>query len=95
MSDTTARLDLPFILPAQAQKHVTHNEALQRLDALVQLAVMTSATSPPDEPVEGEIHWVNAPATGLWSGHAGNLAPLPGRHLGLHHAKAGLDRDLP
>lgn len=74
MSDTTARLDLPFILPAQAQKHVTHNEALQRLDALVQLAVITSAASPPDEPVEGEIHWVSPPATGLWSGHAGNLA---------------------
>lgn len=74
MSDTTARLDLPFILPAQAQKHVTHNEALQRLDALVQLTVITSAASPPDAPAEGEIHWVNAPATDLWSGHAGNLA---------------------
>lgn len=39
MPDTTANLGLPFILPAQAQKHVTHNEALQRLDVLVQAVV--------------------------------------------------------
>lgn len=74
MPDTTANLDLPFILPAQAQKHVTHNEALQRLDALVQLVVTTSATSPPSDPAEGQIHWVTTPETGLWSGHAENLA---------------------
>ena len=39
MPDTTPNLALPFILPSQAQKHVTHNEALQQLDAVVQLAV--------------------------------------------------------
>ncbi len=74
MPDTTANLALPFILPAQAQKHVTHNEALQRLDALVQLVVGTSATSPPAAPEDGEIHWVTAPAAGLWAGRAGYLA---------------------
>ena len=35
MTDTSSNLKLPFILPSQAQKHVTHNEALQILDALV------------------------------------------------------------
>ncbi|MFN3635375.1 MAG: DUF2793 domain-containing protein [Rhizobium rhizophilum] len=74
MSDATANLDLPFILPAQAQKHVTHNEALQRLDALVQLVVTTSATSPPAEPAEGQIHWVTAPEIGPWTGRAEYLA---------------------
>lgn len=39
MSETPANLDLPYILPSQAQKHVTHNEALQRLDAVTQLTV--------------------------------------------------------
>ena len=29
MSDTTAHLALPFIMAAQAQKHVTMNEALR------------------------------------------------------------------
>jgi hypothetical protein len=74
MTDATANLNLPFILPAQAQKHVTHNEALQRLDALVQLVVASSAASPPADPAEGEIHWVAAPGTGLWTGHAEKLA---------------------
>lgn len=74
MTDTSPNLALPFILPAQAQKHVTHNEALHRLDALVQLVVAGSATSPPADPQEGESHWVLAPESGLWTGRAGKLA---------------------
>ena len=35
MSDATTHLLLPYILAAQAQKHVTHNEALRLLDAMV------------------------------------------------------------
>ncbi len=34
--DETPNLKLPYILPAQSQKHVTHNEALRALDAVVQ-----------------------------------------------------------
>ena len=30
-------LDLPYLMPTQAQKHVTVNDALSRLDALVQM----------------------------------------------------------
>ena len=33
MPDATPRLALPWLMPAQAQKHVTVNEALGRLDA--------------------------------------------------------------
>ena len=40
MSDTSTHLLLPYILAAQAQKHVTHNEALRLLDGLVQLSVL-------------------------------------------------------
>ena len=40
MSDTTTKLLLPYILAAQAQKHVTHNEALRILDGLIQLSVL-------------------------------------------------------
>lgn len=39
MSESIARLALPIMMPAQAQKHVTHNEALEKLDLVVQLAV--------------------------------------------------------
>ena len=49
MPDTTANLGLPLLLPAQAQKHVTHNEALQLLDILVQARVedRTRTVPPP------------------------------------------------
>ena len=50
----TPNLTLPYIAPAQAQKHVTHNEALRALDALVQLAVESrSVSQEPAAPVEG------------------------------------------
>lgn len=73
--DTTDLLGLPCIMPAQAQKHVTHNEALRRLDALVHLAVASGdLAAPPPEPAPGERHIVAAGATGLWAGHDGEIA---------------------
>ncbi|QQM30921.1 DUF2793 domain-containing protein [Martelella lutilitoris] len=74
MSDQTTRLGLPFILPAQAQKHVTHNEALQRLDAIVHLAISGEDSTPPSSPGDGACHLVAASPTGEWAGHAGALA---------------------
>ncbi|HEY4343444.1 MAG TPA: DUF2793 domain-containing protein [Parvibaculum sp.] len=68
MSDTT-HLGLPFIEAAQAQKHVTVNEALRRLDALVQLGVKSRALAvPPSSPVEGDRYIVAADASGAWAG---------------------------
>ena len=75
MSDVTARLDLPLIKPAQAQKHVTHNEALQVLDGLVQAALdETGATTPPFEPVDGTLFALGASPTDEWSDQGGKLA---------------------
>lgn len=72
---TSERLSLPFLLPSQAQKHVTHNEALQRLDILVQAAVEGfGADTPPALPVEGTIWALGAAPTGDWAGHADELA---------------------
>ena len=31
--DRTDNLDIPYIMAAQAQKHVTHNDAVRALDA--------------------------------------------------------------
>ncbi|WP_300552182.1 DUF2793 domain-containing protein [Maricaulis sp.] len=54
MSETTSQLDLPLVMPDQAQKHVTVNEALLRLDALVQLSVESrTLTSQPAAPQQG------------------------------------------
>lgn len=74
MSELSANLSLPLLMPAQAQKHVTHNEALQVLDALVQLAVIDrTLTAPPAAPAEGDRHIVPQGAIG-WGGPAGSVA---------------------
>jgi Protein of unknown function (DUF2793) len=74
MTDTP-NLGLPFIEGSQAQKHVTHNEALRILDATIQISVLdTSHTSPPLAPVEGERHVVASGATGAWAGHVNAIA---------------------
>lgn len=73
--DHTARLDLPFIMAGQALKHITHNEALERLDALVQPIVQSrSLATPPTTPLPGEAWIVPSAATGAWAGHADEIA---------------------
>jgi len=75
MSDITTHLLLPYILASQAQKHVTHNEALRLLDAMVQLSVLDrNRTTPPVSPVDGDRHIVASGATGLWAGWDLNVA---------------------
>tara|TARA_E500000318_G_scaffold107651_1_gene117259 strand:- start:286 stop:489 length:204 start_codon:yes stop_codon:yes gene_type:complete len=55
MQERTPRLGLPWLMPAQAQKHVTVNEALARLDMLVQASVLSRTLSgQPETPSEGE-----------------------------------------
>jgi len=59
----------------QAQKHVTHNEALQVLDALVQASALDrTRTSPPATPNEGDRYIVAVSATGDWAGQDATLA---------------------
>lgn len=75
MPDTTAHLALPFIMAAQAQKHVTHNEALRLLDGIVQLSVLDrDLTDPPGSPAEGDRYIPAAGATGAWAGWDGSIA---------------------
>jgi len=75
MADTSTNLLLPFILAAQAQKHVTHNEALRLLDGLIQLSVLDrNLATPPGSPAEGARYIVATGATGAWSGWAGDIA---------------------
>ena len=75
MSQRSVHIDLPYIQPAQAQKHVTHNEALRALDALVQLSVAdTDRTAPPAAAQNGDRHIVAVGAAGLWAGQDGAIA---------------------
>ena len=69
------RLLLPYIQGAQAQKHVTHNEALERLDLAVQAVVEgVGAEAPPAEPVPGQCWALGVAPTGAWDGQAGMIA---------------------
>ena len=73
--DRTANLDLDYIMPSQAQKFVTHNEALRDLDSLVQLSVLDrDLAMPPGSPTAGDRYLVASGATGAWSGHDGSIA---------------------
>lgn len=75
----TPNLSLPLVAAAQAQKHVTVNEALLLLDALAALRLESvSGTAPPGAPDEGACFGVAAGATGTWSGHDGAIAIFAG-----------------
>lgn len=75
MSQSSLILELPYIQPAQAQKHVTHNEALRVLDAIVQLSVASASVSaPPISPEEGTRYLVSTGATGDWVDQDGLIA---------------------
>ena len=74
MTDTP-NLVLPYIAGSQAQKHVTHNEAIRLLDGMVQLSVLSrSIATPPGSPTDGLRYIVAAGATGAWAGWDLNVA---------------------
>jgi len=65
MTEHTAKLQLPFLAAGQAQKHVTVNETLTRLDALVQLCVVSATTgAEPGSPNDGEVYILPSGKTG-------------------------------
>lgn len=75
MPDTSTNLSLPFIQSSQAQKHVTHNEGMRRLDALVQLSVLSATqTAPPGAPQDGDRYVLPSGTTAGWTGQDGALA---------------------
>jgi hypothetical protein len=77
-NDASARLGLPYLAAAQAQKHVTLNAALGRLDGLVQLsAASRSVTAEPATPADGAVYIIPAGATGTdWAGKAAGMLAL-------------------
>ena len=75
MPEISSTLSLPYLQPAQAQKHVTHNEALRILDAVTQLSVLSASLStPPELPDDGDRYIIADDATGAWVGQNNNVA---------------------
>ncbi|GFO82691.1 MAG: hypothetical protein A49_23180 [Methyloceanibacter sp.] len=72
MAEESAKLRIPYLAAAQAQKHVTYNEAMTLLDTLVQLSVLDKdLTAPPGSPSEGDCYIVaggGGTATDAWIG---------------------------
>ncbi len=70
--DATPRLDLPLLQGGQAQKHLTMNAALMRLESLVQAKASSRTTAAqPSSPVNGDTYILPASPTGtVWSGLA-------------------------
>ncbi|MDG5489137.1 DUF2793 domain-containing protein [Sphingomonas sp. BGYR3] len=91
--DQTPRWAMPMLHPGQAQKEMTHNEALIIADFLIAGIVEGSAGAPPvDDPAPGAGWIVAASANGDWTGQAGRIAfwsgggwrfvdPVPGMAL--------------
>lgn len=74
MADTT-RMGLPLLDAGQAQKEMTVNEALARLDLLTQAAVAAiGPDAPPGEPGDGQAWIVGGAPAGAWAGRAHALA---------------------
>lgn len=89
MSDTP-NLQLPYIEAAQAQKHVTHNEALRNLDALVQLSIADrDLASPPASPNDGDRYLVASGASGDWAGKENLIAAWQDGAWQFHTPRTG------
>lgn len=88
--DVSTRLGLPYLAAAQAQKHVTHNEALRALDAIVALAVLArDRSTPPAAPAEGDRYIVAAAPSGAFAGHAGEIAAFDDGSWRFYRPRAG------
>lgn len=75
MSEISPNLQLPYLAAGQAQKHITVNESLQRLDALVQLTLVSAATAAqPTSPEDGALYALPAGKTGADWGAMANGA---------------------
>lgn len=72
----TGRHRLPLLAVSQAQKEVTHNEALVLVDALLHTSVENTLPTPPT-PTESDIGkcWlVGTAPTGVWANRSGHIA---------------------
>jgi hypothetical protein len=75
MTDMTPRIGAPLLTAAQAQKHITHNDALIQMDAVIDLCLLgRSIDTPPSSPADGDAYLVGGAPTGLWSGQAHKIA---------------------
>jgi len=72
---TTTHLAITLVEQSQAQKEITVNEAITRIDALLNTgAISRSISAPPGSPASGDLYIVGSSPTGTWTGQANRLA---------------------
>jgi hypothetical protein len=88
--DTSPRFALPLIIASQAQKHLTHNEALAELETLVQPVVQDmAALAPPANPADADCVVVDAGASGVFAGKDQMIAAWIADAWHFHQPQAG------
>ena len=75
MDENTTRYQLPLIMPSQAQKHVTHNEAIRMIDNLTNLLLLgLNEETPPPTPANGDAYFTSDAASGVWASNPNTIA---------------------
>ena len=74
--NNSLRHQLQYLVVAQAQKEITHNEALARIDALLHPVVADRLAIPPSPSLaEAGICWlIDVGGTGEWENRANQIA---------------------
>ena len=76
---TTPITGMPEIAESQANKYITHNEALRRMEALSFRVLSRTTTAEPASPADGDSYIIPASATGAnWAGQDGNVGYYDG-----------------
>lgn len=71
----TPRIGLTYLAESQASPWLSVNSSSDVLDMLTQPTVIDrDLTAAPVSPADGDVYIVGAGATGVWSGHGGDLA---------------------
>jgi hypothetical protein len=72
----TGRLGLPYIMQGQAQKEVTHNQALNILDVYVNTVVEAMVTELPAKAKDGKLYIIDNELTQYSNGNWTNYPAL-------------------
>ncbi len=72
---TTSHLAISLVEQSQAQKEITINQAISRIDAILNTGAKSRSTAtPPTTPATGDVYIVANSPTGDWAGQAGKVA---------------------
>lgn len=70
----TSNLSITLVEQAQAQKEVTVNQAITKIDAVLNCgAIDKDIATPPGSPAEGDMYIIASGGTDDWNGHDGEL----------------------